>query len=73
VRRVREECALSPGKKEKRLPRLLSADDFKKFYQALERAGNTNLNVHEKAFSPPRMKTNALFSVKSISQNMFSR
>lgn len=45
VRRVREECALSPAKKEKRLPRLLSSDDFKKFYEALERAGNTQYEL----------------------------
>lgn len=40
IRRVREECELKPSKKEKRLPRILSEDNFKKFYKALEKAGN---------------------------------
>lgn len=34
-----------PAEKEKRLPRLLSSDDFKKFYEALERAGNTKYEL----------------------------
>ncbi|MFC1613432.1 tyrosine-type recombinase/integrase [Patescibacteria group bacterium] len=59
IRRVREECELKPAKKEKRLPKILSEQDFKKFYNAIEKAGNikyelmlkllfyTGVRVHE--------------------------
>lgn len=45
IRRVREECDLAPNKKEKRLPKILSEEDFKKFYKALEKAGNTKYEL----------------------------
>lgn len=45
IRRVREECELSSDKKEKRLPKILSEEDFKKFYKALEKAGNTKYEL----------------------------
>jgi integrase/recombinase XerD len=39
-RRVRELLNLKPAKKAKRLPRILSEEDFKKFYREIERADN---------------------------------
>lgn len=37
-RRVRERCELRPAKRGKRLPRVLSADDFRRFYRAVDQA-----------------------------------
>jgi integrase len=37
-RRVRQRCELRPAKKPKKLPRVLNADDFRKFYQVVDQA-----------------------------------
>jgi integrase/recombinase XerD len=37
-RMVRRECSLRPAKKGRRLPKVLSADDFRRFYQVVDRA-----------------------------------
>jgi integrase len=37
-RRVRQKCELCPEKKQKRLPRVLTADEFRRFYQVVDRA-----------------------------------
>jgi integrase/recombinase XerD len=37
-RRVRQKCDLRPAKKPKKLPRVMNADDFRKFYQIVDRA-----------------------------------
>ena len=37
-RQVRRECALRPAKKGRRLPRILNADDFRRFYEVVDRA-----------------------------------
>lgn len=39
-KRVREKCELRPGKKPKRLPRVLSADDFRRFYSVVDQAND---------------------------------
>lgn len=38
AKHVRRRCDLQVGKKPKRLPRVLNADEFRKFYQAVDRA-----------------------------------
>lgn len=38
AKQVRKECALRPAKKGRRLPRVLNADDFRRFYEAVDRA-----------------------------------
>ena len=38
AKQVRKECALRPAKKGRRLPRILNADDFRKFYEMVDRA-----------------------------------
>lgn len=38
AKRVREACDLSPKKKGRKLPRVLTADEFRKFYQTVDRA-----------------------------------
>ena len=38
AKQVRKECALRPAKKGRRLPRILNADDFRSFYEAVDRA-----------------------------------
>jgi integrase len=37
-RRVRQLCELQPAKKPKKLPRVLTADEFRRFYQVVDRA-----------------------------------
>ena len=38
ARRVREKCDLRPAKKPKRLPRVLTADEFRRFYRIVDQA-----------------------------------
>jgi integrase len=38
AKQVRKECALQPAKKGRRLPRILNADDFRRFYETVDRA-----------------------------------
>lgn len=38
AKRVRKACDLRPAKKGRKLPRVLTADDFRRFYQAVDRA-----------------------------------
>jgi integrase/recombinase XerD len=37
-RRVRQKCGLRPPKKPKKLPRVLTADEFRRFYKTVDRA-----------------------------------
>ncbi len=38
AKQVRKECQLRPAKKGRRLPRILNADDFRRFYEVVDRA-----------------------------------
>ena len=38
AKQVRQECSLRPAKKGRRLPKVLSAADFRRFYEAVDRA-----------------------------------
>lgn len=38
AKRVRQACDLRPGKRPKRLPRILNADEFRRFYAIVDRA-----------------------------------
>lgn len=38
AKQVRKECDLRPAKKGRRLPRILNADDFRRFYEAVDHA-----------------------------------
>ena len=38
AKQVRQECSLRPAKKGRRLPKVLNADDFRRFYEAVDRA-----------------------------------
>ncbi len=38
ARRVRQRCGLRPAKKPKRLPRVLTADEFRRFYRVVDQA-----------------------------------
>ena len=40
ARRVRERCDLKPQKKPMKLPRILNADDFRKFFKAVDEGGD---------------------------------
>ena len=37
-KRVRQKCELRPAKRAKKLPRILTADDFRRFYQVVDQA-----------------------------------
>ncbi len=37
-KRVRQKCELRPAKKGRKLPRILTADDFRRFYQIVDQA-----------------------------------
>ena len=39
-RRVRQECSLSPAKKGRRLPKILTQEDFRRFYAVVDRAND---------------------------------
>ena len=39
-KRVRQKCDLRPAKKGRKLPRILTADDFRRFYEVVDRADN---------------------------------
>lgn len=39
-KRVRQRCELRPAKRTKRLPRILTAEDFRRFYRAVDQAGD---------------------------------
>ena len=38
AKRVRQKCELRPAKKGRKLPRILTADDFRRFYQVVDQA-----------------------------------
>lgn len=40
AKRVRQQCELRPAKKGRKLPKVLTADHFKKFYEQVDRAGD---------------------------------
>jgi integrase len=40
AKRVREKCELRPAKRAKKLPRVLTADDFRRFYRVVDQAGD---------------------------------
>jgi integrase len=39
-KRVRQKCDLRPAKRPKKLPRVLTADDFRQFYRTVDQAGD---------------------------------
>lgn len=39
-KRVRHKCELRPAKRAKKLPRVLTADDFRRFYRVVDQAGD---------------------------------
>src|SRR5262245_2086482 len=38
AKQVRKECDLRPARKGRRIPRVLTSDDFRKFYEVVDRA-----------------------------------
>ena len=40
AKRVRQECELRPAKRKQKLPKVLNADDFRRFYKIVDRADN---------------------------------
>lgn len=38
AKRVRKECSLQPGRKGRRLPKVLTGDDFRRFFKVLDRS-----------------------------------
>jgi integrase/recombinase XerD len=40
AKRVRKECSLQPARKGRRLPKVLTGDDFRRFFEALDRSAD---------------------------------
>lgn len=40
AKRIRQKCELRPAKRPKKLPRVLTADDFRRFYRVVDQAGD---------------------------------
>jgi len=64
-RRIREQLALRPAKKSKKLPRVLSEEDFKKFYREIERADNLQHELMLKLLFYTGVRVNELTNIKA--------
>jgi integrase/recombinase XerD len=63
-RRIREMLDLKPAKKPKKLPRILSEDDFKKFYREIEKADNLQHELMLKLLFFTGVRNNELVNIK---------
>jgi integrase/recombinase XerD len=63
-RRIREALDLKPTKKPKKLPRILSEEDFKKFYREIERADNVQHELMLKLLFFTGVRNNELVNIK---------
>ena len=45
AKQVRKECALRPAKKGRRLPKVLNADDFRRFYETVDKADDVQHSI----------------------------
>ncbi len=63
-RRIREQLALRPAKKSKKLPRVLSEKDFKKFYREIEKADNLQHELMLKLLFYTGVRVNELTNIK---------
>ena len=64
-RRIREQLALKPAKKSKKLPRVLSEEDFKKFYREIEKADNLQHELMLKLLFYTGVRVNELTNIKA--------
>ena len=64
-RRIREQLALRPAKKSKKLPRVLSEEDFKKFYREIEKADNLQHELMLKLLFYTGVRVNELTNIKA--------
>ena len=63
-RRVRETLDLKPTRRPKKLPRILSEEEFKKFYREIENAGNLQHELMLKLLFFTGVRNNELASIK---------
>jgi integrase/recombinase XerD len=63
-RKIREILDLKPAKKPKKLPRILSEDDFKKFYREIEKADNLQHELMLKLLFFTGVRNNELVNIK---------
>jgi integrase/recombinase XerD len=63
-RRVREKLGLKPGKKPKRLPRVLSEESFKRFYEEVEKADNLRHELMLKLLFYTAVRNQELVNIK---------
>jgi Site-specific recombinase XerD len=63
-RRIREALDLKPDKKPRKLPRILSEEDFKKFYREIERTDNIQHELMLKLLFFTGVRNNELVNIK---------
>jgi integrase/recombinase XerD len=68
AKRVRRECELKPAKKGRRLPKVLTSDDFRRFFQVLDRSDDIqhSLMVRLLFFSAMRVSELCNTEVKDV-------
>lgn len=63
-RRIREQLALRPAKKSKKLPQILSEEEFKKFYREIEKADNLQHELMLKLLFYTGVRVNEITNIK---------
>ncbi len=64
VKRVRQKCDLWPVKKGRKLPRVLTADDFRRFYQAVDRADDAQHSLMLRLLFQTAMRVSELCRIE---------
>ena len=63
-KRVRQKCELHPAKKGRKLPRILTADDFRRFYQAVDRADDVQHSLMLRLLFQTAMRVSELCRIE---------
>lgn len=63
-RQVRQKCELRPEKRPKKLPRVLTADDFRRFYQAVDRDGDVQHSLMLRLLFYTGVRVNELCNIQ---------
>jgi len=64
AKQVRKECQLRPVKKGRRLPRILNADDFRRFYEAVDKADDVQHSLMLRLLFQTAVRVSELCSIQ---------
>lgn len=64
AKQVRKECQLRPAKKGRRLPRILNADDFRRFYEAVDKADDVQHSLMLRLLFQTAVRVSELCSIQ---------